>query len=148
MHAPIPLLPPTTTDVVMAGMVPVIAPAIRQRYEMRGGRSSRERVLGSGLGESPSERDDPVYMPLQAQSLRLTGEGMTMSTTLSEPTYRQDPTEVAPGTYVIHEVQHALGQPLSVYINSAVILAGATRPHRHWFASQPTQLVRRCVRLG
>ncbi len=49
---------------------------------------------------------------------------MTMSTTLSEPTYRQDPTEVAPGTYVIHEVQHALGQPLSVYINSAVILAG------------------------
>ncbi len=44
-----------------------------------------------------------------------------MSTTLSEPTYHQDPTEVAPGTYVIHEVQHALGQPLSVFINSAVI---------------------------
>jgi len=44
-----------------------------------------------------------------------------MSATLSEPTYHQDPTEVAPGTYVIHEVQHALGQPLSVFINSAVI---------------------------
>lgn len=44
-----------------------------------------------------------------------------MSAILSEPTYHQDPTEVAPGTYVIHEVQHALGQPLSVFINSAVI---------------------------
>ena len=44
-----------------------------------------------------------------------------MSTTLSEPTFHQDPTEVAPGTYVIHEVQHALGQPISVFINSAVI---------------------------
>ena len=44
-----------------------------------------------------------------------------MSTTLSRPTYHQDPTEVAPGTYVIHEVQHALGQPISVFINSAVI---------------------------
>jgi flavorubredoxin len=44
-----------------------------------------------------------------------------MPATLSEPTYHQDPTEVAPGTYVIHEVQHALGQPLSVFINSAVI---------------------------
>ncbi len=44
-----------------------------------------------------------------------------MSAVLSEPTYHQDPTEVAPGTYVIHEVQHALGQPLSVFINSAVI---------------------------
>jgi flavorubredoxin len=40
---------------------------------------------------------------------------------LSEPTFHQTPTEVAPGTYVIHEVQHALGQPLSVFINSAVI---------------------------
>jgi flavorubredoxin len=48
-------------------------------------------------------------------------EGATMSTVLSEPTLHQDPTEVVPGVYVIHEVQHALGQPLSVYINSAVI---------------------------
>jgi len=63
-----------------------------------------------------------------------------MSNVLSEPTYRQDPTEVAPGTYVIHEVQHALGQPLSVYINSAVIQAGepilidtgSRRNHRNW----------------
>jgi flavorubredoxin len=63
-----------------------------------------------------------------------------MSTVLSEPTYRQDPTEVAPGTYVIHEVQHALGQPLSVYINSAVIQAeepilidtGSRRNRRNW----------------
>jgi len=44
-----------------------------------------------------------------------------MSITLSEPTCHQDPTEVAPATYVIHEVQHALGQPLSVFINSAVV---------------------------
>jgi flavorubredoxin len=63
-----------------------------------------------------------------------------MSTTLSEPTYRQDPTQVGPDTYVIHEVQHALGQPLSVYINSAVILAeqpilidtGSRRNQRNW----------------
>ena len=32
------------------------------------------------------------------------------------------PTRIAPGTYLIREVQHALGQPLSVYINSMVIL--------------------------
>jgi flavorubredoxin len=65
---------------------------------------------------------------------------MSMSATLSEPTYHQDPTEVGPGTYVIHEVQHALGQPLSVYINSAVILAqepilvdtGSRRNQRNW----------------
>jgi len=63
-----------------------------------------------------------------------------MSTVLSEPTFHQDATEVAPDTYVIHEVQHALGQPLSVYINSAVILAeqpilidtGSRRNRRNW----------------
>jgi flavorubredoxin len=44
-----------------------------------------------------------------------------MTNILSEPTYHQGPTEVARGTYVIHEVQHALGQPISVFINSAVI---------------------------
>ena len=63
-----------------------------------------------------------------------------MSTVLSEPTYHQDPTAVAPGTYVIHEVQHALGQPLSVYINSAIIQAeepilidtGSRRNRRNW----------------
>ena len=40
-----------------------------------------------------------------------------------EPSLRVAPTEVAAGTYVIHEVQHALGQPLSVYLNSLVIQA-------------------------
>jgi flavorubredoxin len=39
------------------------------------------------------------------------------------PSLRQEPTKVAPGTYVIHDVQHALGQPLSVYLNSLVIQA-------------------------
>jgi flavorubredoxin len=47
---------------------------------------------------------------------------------------------VAPGMYVVHEVQHALGQPLSVYINSAVIRAeepvlidtGSLRNRRNW----------------
>ena len=64
-----------------------------------------------------------------------------MSTILSEPVYRQDPTQVTPDTYVIHEVQHALGQPLSVSINSAVVLAeepvlidtGSRRNRRAWF---------------
>ena len=64
-----------------------------------------------------------------------------MPITLSEPTYRQDPTQVGSDTYLIHEVQHALGQPLSVYINSALILAaepvlidtGSQRNRRSWF---------------
>lgn len=59
---------------------------------------------------------------------------------LSEPTFHQEPTEVAPGTYVIHEVQHALGQPLSVFINSAlidgsepmIIDTGSLRNRRAW----------------
>ena len=37
-------------------------------------------------------------------------------------TIRLAPKKAAPDTYLIQEVQHALGQPLSVYINSAVIL--------------------------
>jgi hypothetical protein len=36
---------------------------------------------------------------------------------------RCEPLEVAPDTYLIREVQHALGQPLSVYLNSVVIRA-------------------------
>lgn len=64
-----------------------------------------------------------------------------MSTVLTEPTYRRQPTKVASDTYVVHEVQHALGQPLSVYINSVVILAeepvlvdtGSLRNRRAWF---------------
>lgn len=63
-----------------------------------------------------------------------------MSLVLSEPTSRQEPTEVAPGTFVIHEVQHALGQPLSVFINSLVIAddepilvdTGSQRNRRAW----------------
>ena len=38
------------------------------------------------------------------------------------PTTYVPPTEVAPETFVIHQVQPALGQPLFVYINSMVIL--------------------------
>jgi hypothetical protein len=68
------------------------------------------------------------------------GKGCRVPTALSEPTFRQEPTQIAPDTYVIHEVQHALGQPLSVYINSAVILAeepvlvdtGSSRNRRQW----------------
>jgi flavorubredoxin len=37
------------------------------------------------------------------------------------PTVRVPPTLVAPETYVIHQVQPALGQPLFVYLNSLVI---------------------------
>ena len=37
------------------------------------------------------------------------------------PTIYVPPTEVAPDTFVIHQVQPALGQPLFVYINSLVI---------------------------
>jgi hypothetical protein len=63
-----------------------------------------------------------------------------MPAVLSEPTYRQEPSQVAPGTYLVHEVQHALGQPLSVYINSAVVQArepvlidtGSRRNQRGW----------------
>lgn len=32
------------------------------------------------------------------------------------------PTKIAADTWVIHQVQPALGQPLSVYLNSMVIL--------------------------
>jgi flavorubredoxin len=38
------------------------------------------------------------------------------------PTVYVPPTQVAKDTYVIHQVQPALGEPLFVYINSAVIL--------------------------
>jgi flavorubredoxin len=37
------------------------------------------------------------------------------------PTIQVDPTEIAKDTFVIHQVQPALGQPLFVYINSMVI---------------------------
>src|SRR5215211_6579880 len=38
------------------------------------------------------------------------------------PTMSVPPTQVAPDTFVIHQVQPALGAPLFVYINSLVIL--------------------------
>jgi flavorubredoxin len=38
------------------------------------------------------------------------------------PAAQAAPTQIAPDTYVIHQVQPALGQPLSVYINSLLIL--------------------------
>ena len=38
------------------------------------------------------------------------------------PTIRVAPTRVAADTFVIHQVQEALGQPLFIFINSAVIL--------------------------
>jgi flavorubredoxin len=38
------------------------------------------------------------------------------------PTIHVPPTRIAPDTYVIHQVQPALGQPLFVYLNSMVIL--------------------------
>ena len=38
------------------------------------------------------------------------------------PTTTVAPTKIATDTYVIHQVQPALGQPLFVYINSMVIL--------------------------
>ena len=41
---------------------------------------------------------------------------------MGENQVRFTPKQAAPDTYLIQEVQHALGQPLSVYINSAVIL--------------------------
>ena len=39
------------------------------------------------------------------------------------PTIDIPPTQIAPDTFVIHQVQPALGQPLFVYLNSMVILA-------------------------
>lgn len=38
------------------------------------------------------------------------------------PTTHVPPTLIAPDTYVIHQVQPALGQPLFVYLNSMVIV--------------------------
>lgn len=63
-----------------------------------------------------------------------------MSFALTEPTSRLEPTEVAPGTFVIHEIQHAMGEPLSVFINSLVIEGeepvlvdtGSLRNRRAW----------------
>ena len=45
-----------------------------------------------------------------------------MTFTPIAPTTTVAPTKIAPDTFVIHQVQPALGQPLFVYINSMVIL--------------------------
>lgn len=46
---------------------------------------------------------------------------MTVSFAPLAPTIRVEPTAIAKDTFVIHQVQEALGQPLFVYINSMVI---------------------------
>ena len=46
---------------------------------------------------------------------------MTTSTPVA-PTIRVPPTRIAADTYVVHQVQPALGEPLFVYLNSMVIL--------------------------
>ena len=38
------------------------------------------------------------------------------------PTVTVPPTKIAPGTWVVHQVQPALGAPLAIYLNSMVIL--------------------------
>jgi flavorubredoxin len=45
-----------------------------------------------------------------------------MTFTPIAPTLHVPPTQIAKDTYVIHQVQEALGQPLFVYLNSMVIL--------------------------
>ncbi|HUZ20544.1 MAG TPA: MBL fold metallo-hydrolase [Acidimicrobiales bacterium] len=63
-----------------------------------------------------------------------------MPASLSEPPTRFAPVRVTPDTWLVREVQHALGPPLSVYINSAVVLAaepvlvdtGSLRNRRAW----------------
>lgn len=52
--------------------------------------------------------------------LRTGGQGMTF--TPIAPTIHVPPTRVAKDTFVIHQVQPALGEPLFVYLNSMVIL--------------------------
>ena len=47
---------------------------------------------------------------------------MTMTFAPVAPTIYLPPTKIAPDTYVINQVQEALGQPLFVQINSMVIL--------------------------
>jgi flavorubredoxin len=45
-----------------------------------------------------------------------------MTYTPVAPTLRVAPTRIAKDTYVVHQVQEALGQPLFIYLNSMVIL--------------------------
>src|SRR5262245_36441980 len=58
-----------------------------------------------------------------AMATLMTPAGGTGSTVEpSPPTIYVPPTKVAADTYVIHQVQEALGEPLFVYLNSLVIL--------------------------
>jgi flavorubredoxin len=64
--------------------------------------------------------------------------------TLTDPTapVHQMPLKIAPATYLIRDVQHALGQPLSVFLNSMVIQGsepiivdtGTARNREAWLA--------------
>jgi flavorubredoxin len=44
-----------------------------------------------------------------------------MSFSPVEPSVRLEPTRIAPDTFVVHQVQDAIGAPLAVYLNSMVI---------------------------
>jgi flavorubredoxin len=44
-----------------------------------------------------------------------------MSFSPAEPSVRVEPTRIAPDTFVVHQVQDAIGAPLAVYLNSMVI---------------------------
>lgn len=65
-----------------------------------------------------------------------------MTFTPIAPTTYVPPTEIAKDTYVVHQVQPALGQPLHVYLNSMVILGrepvivdtGTPANRRQWLA--------------
>lgn len=48
--------------------------------------------------------------------------GVTMTYTPVAPTLHVAPTRIAKDTFVVHQVQEALGQPLFIYLNSMVIL--------------------------
>src|SRR3954465_11482117 len=52
----------------------------------------------------------------------ITGEPVQSAFAPLVPTIYVPPTQVAADTYVIHQLQEALGEPLFVYLNSMVIL--------------------------
>jgi flavorubredoxin len=58
---------------------------------------------------------------MSTDSMQMTAEAPLMFAPLA-PTMAVPPTKVADDTWVIHQVQPALGEPLFVYINSMVIL--------------------------
>src|SRR5947208_7124847 len=60
-----------------------------------------------------------VAWPGEAASTTSQEDGMTFAPIA--PTIHVPPTRIAPDTFVIHQVQPALGQPLFVYLNSMVI---------------------------